>query len=332
MLAVQDTLRYLLDQNTRFALDARGTTNHCPMALVALARMGAGPDRLEAFFARWSEQYAIVETQPGMALSGDEWFAHVGNHAAFSSLRGHFLDAIRRDGATAVVAEVLSRTPQAPATGAFHAFIRVGYGIEAGHAGEIASGLAAYVATNLPVGIDCTGRRAAVSVEEGFASLADQLAGRDWPVGSITARLKAIAADPTFRRVLQSPPVGSSLLDDLARASIALYWQTADFTVLHMVTGVYAARLVLAQLPASLVHHMPASIWAALCAAYVSAGAQPLVSIDAPKVDAAWPDILRRAIASDDDHVIKMAYTCSEESKRYPDSSWYLAAAARIAG
>lgn len=335
MHTVQQTLHSLLDANARFALDARGTSNHCPMALVALARMGAAPDRLQAFFAQWSEHYAILETRPGVAIPGGDWLAHVGNPAAFSSLRWHFLEAIGRGGAPAVIAEVMRRAPHAPATGAFHAIIRIGYGIEAGHAGEIASGLAAYVATNLTVGNDGADRDAALSVEEGFARLSDQLAGRDWPVGSITGRLKAIAADPAFRRALQSPPASANLLDDLARVSIALYWQTFDFTVLHMVTGVCAARLVLAQVPAqvpaSTLHQMQASLWAAWCAAYVSVGAPPLVAIDPPTVEAAWPDVLRRAIASDDDHVIKMAYTCFRESMRYPDSSFYLAAAARLA-
>jgi hypothetical protein len=331
MHTVQQTLHSLLDANARFALDGRGTTNHCPMALVALARMGAAPDRLHAFFAQWSEHYAILETRPVMPILGGDWLAQVGNAAAFSSLRRHFLEAISRDGAPAVIAEVMRRAPHAPATGAFHAIIRIGYGIEAGHAGEIASGLAAYVATNLTVGNDGADRSAALSVEEGFARLSEQLAGRDWPVGSITGRLKAIAADPAFRRALQSPPASASLLDDLARVSIALYWQTADFTVLHMVTGVRAARLVLAQVPASTLHQMQALLWAAWCAAYVSVGAPPLVAIDPPKGEAAWPDLLRHAIASDDDHVIKMAYTCFRESMRYPDSSFYLAAAARLA-
>jgi hypothetical protein len=331
MHTVQQTLHSLLDANARFALDARGTSNHCPMALVALARMGAAPGRLQAFFAHWSEQYAIVETQPGTAIPGGDWLAQVGNAAAFSSLRRHFLDAIGRDGAPAVIAEVLSRAPHAPATGAFHAIIRLGYGIEAGHAGEIASGLAAYVATNLPVGIDGADRGRAGSVEEGFARLSQHLAGRDWPVGSITGRLEAIAADPTFRRELQAAPSGAGLLDELARVSIALYWQTFDFTVLHMVTGVCAARLVLAGVAASMRHRMQAPLWAALCAAYVSVGAPPMLAIDAPKGEADWPDVLRRAIASNDDHVIKMVYTCFSESVRYPDSSFYLAAAARIA-
>lgn len=331
MPSVQTTLQHLLDENVRFGLAARGTTNHCPMALVALANMGATPDRLQAFFTRWTDKYAIIETQPAVALAGSDWRAQVGNLAAFSSLRRHFAEAIGRDGAPAVIADVVSRAPHAPATDAFHALIRIGYGIEAGHDGEIAAGLAAYVAASLPIEIDTDERRAALSVEDGFAVMAAQLPDRDWPLGSITGRLRAIAADPTFRQALQSPPAGNNLLDELARVSIALYWQKADFTVLHMVTGVNAARLVLGRLPAALAERMRAPIWAALCATYVSVGAPPLIRVAAPEVQAAWPEVLQRAIASDDDHVIKMVYTCFMESQRYPDSSYYLAAASRIA-
>lgn len=329
--ALHDTLHRLLDENVRFALGARGTTNHCPMALVALARMGAAPDRLQAFFAQWRDNYAIIDTRPAIALAANDWLAQVGNPDAFSSLSRHFAHAIGRDGAPAVIAEVLGRAPHAPATDAFHAIIRIAYGIEAGHDGEIAAGLAAYVAASLPIDVETDGRRPASSVLDGFAAMSAQLAGRDWPPGSITGRLKAIAADPIFRQVLQPPPAGAGLLDELARASIALFWQTADFTVLHMVTGVCAARLVLGQLPPALADRLRAPVWSALCAAYVSVGAPPLVRVDAPRATDAWPDVLGRAVASDDDHVIKMVYTCFQESMRYPDSSYYLAAAARIA-
>ena len=330
MHTAENLLQHLLDENARFALDARGTTNHCPMALIALARMGATPDRLQAFFARWTDKYAITETQPHTPIGVDQWLAHVGNPASFSSLRRYFSEAIRRDGAPAVIGDVMRRAPHAPATGAFHAIIRLAYGIEAGHVGEMASGLAAYVAVNLPVDIDLKGRQPALSVEAGLAGMSSRLAGRDWPVGSITGRLAAIAADPDFRQALRAPPAGAGLFDDLARAAIALYWQTADFTVLHMVTGVHAARSLLAQVPDDLEQQLQTALWAAFCAAHVSVGAPPLLAVDAPTATAAWPDVMRQAIASDDDHVIKMVYTCFKESMRYPDSSCYLAAASRI--
>lgn len=331
MPAPQSTLTGLLDRNKRFALDARGTTNHCPMALVALARMGASDERLDAFFEHWALKYAIVETQAGAATVDGDWLAHLGNAAAFSALQRHFSASIAEKGAVAVMRDVISRAPFAPATGAFHAIIRLAYGIEAGHGGEVAAGLAAYVAINLPIHLDGNGGQAALSVDDGLAGLSAQFSGSSWESYSITGQLKAIAADPEFREALQMPPAVPRLLDDMARAAIELYWQKADFTVLHMVTGVHAIRILLAQLPETLGHQLLASTWPAFCAAYVSVGAPPLRPMDRPDTEADWPDVLRHAIRSDNDHVIKMAYTCFEESKRYPGSPYYLAAASRIA-
>jgi hypothetical protein len=59
-------------------------------------------------------------------------------------------------------------------------------------------------------------------------------------------------------------------------------------------------------------------------------GAPPLRAVEPPGCDAAWPEVLRLAAGSDNDHVIKMADTCFQESLRDPGSPYYLAAAARI--
>jgi hypothetical protein len=323
-------LAQLLDANANFALNARGTTNHCPMALVALARMGASSGRLRAFFDHWAATYAITETQPAAAIEGGDWLAQVGHAAAFSSLHRYFGEAIEARGAPAVIGDVFSRAPDAPATGAFHAIIRTAYGVEAEHAGEIAAGVAAYVATNLPIPIEWNGRRPALSVKDGLAGVAGRFAGARWPAGSITGQLTAIAAHPDFCSVLPAPPAGDSLLDDIARAAIELYWQTPDFTILHMVTGMHAARVLFAQLPDALVQRLIPAMWAAFCAAYVSVGAPPLRAVEPPDCHAGWPEVLRLAAGSDNDHVIKLADTCFQESLRDPASPYYLAAAARI--
>lgn len=42
-----------------------------------------------------------------------------------------------------------------------------------------------------------------------------------------------------------------------------------------------------------------------------------------------WPDIFAGAVPSNDDHVIKMVYTCHRESTRY-GNPLYQAAAARL--
>lgn len=322
-------LHELLDANATFALDAKGTTNHCPMALRALAGMGASPARLRAFFEMWRQRYAIIEPGAVAAIARADWKDHTGNAASFGALVRCFSDRIGDAGQDAVLREVNGGLPFAPATGAFHAIIRLAYGLEAGHAGEVAAGLAAYVSGYLPIEVALNGRAAAPTVDAGLAALSHAMHDRRFEGPSITGRLRGVAADPDFIGALSAPPLSTTLLDDMARAAIGIYWQTADFTALHMVTGLDAARSIFARLPACVVDEILPQLWMAFCAAYVSFGAPPLHAPEPIRPAMPWADLAAAAVESDNDHVIKMVYTCRREAGR-TGSPLYAAAAMRL--
>ncbi|MFC5473706.1 questin oxidase family protein [Paraherbaspirillum soli] len=332
-----EALRQLLDSNAQLDVEGKGTTNHCPMALCALAGMGAGPERLQAFFDMWVRRFGLPAPEITMRVDAQNWTEMTGNAAAFGALRAYFAHWIVRSGANAVVAQVLGRVPFAPASGAFHALIRLGYGLEAEHSGEIAAGLAALVSRNLPINMQSVERRRAASVHEGWAALSNALNGAVFSDDLISSRLRAVASEPLFGAHLLAPPEHAGLLDEMAHAALALYWKTNSFTVMHMVTGLFATRQVFAHIPGTLAQRLLPDVWAALCAAYVSIGAPPVAADElALPVDpvaageqVAWPELLQLAIASDDDHVIKMTFTCWREYQRQP-SSLYLLAAKRV--
>jgi len=328
-------LTELLDANARFDLAARGTTNHCPMALVALAGMGATPARLQASFDRWEREYALSAPPVDAIISRYDWAHHLGKRAAFGALRFCFLDWIADAGPVPVVTAVLQEVPFAPATQAFHALIRLAYGILANHEGEIASGLASLISSHLPIDVRLDQNRTAQSVSAGFDHVAHTLSDVAFPGNSITSRLVAVANDARFAMAVLAPPAQGASLDDLARATIAAYWRKRDFTLLHTVTATHAARIVFAQLDDSLTRQLLPSLWIALIAAYATvrqpanADAQAQAQADLPDLTVDWSDVCRMAIASDDDHVIKMTYTCLCEDRRHP-SPLYLASAARL--
>ncbi|MFM0361146.1 questin oxidase family protein [Paraburkholderia sediminicola] len=322
-------LNEFLDANARFDLMARGTTNHCPMALVALAGMGASPTRLQEFFDMWERDYAFSAPPVNTIVSRHEWSRQLGNAAAFGALRLCFLDWIAEAGSVPVISAVLKEVPFAPATQAFHALIRLAYGIEAAHPGEIASGLAALISSHLPIDARFDEARTAENVDAGFDHVVRAIDDSVVQGNSITSRLRAVACDVRFRQAVLAPPVVVSLLDDLAQATIGAYWRSPDFTVLHTVTATHAARILLAQLPDALAEQLLPGLWIALCAAYATVRRPVNVERDSPDVDVGWNDVCRMAVASNDDHVIKLAYTCLCEDRRNP-SPLYLASAARI--
>ena len=322
-------LSELLDANARFDLAARGTTNHCPMALVALAEMGASSARLQEFFDMWEREYALSAPPVDTIIARHEWAGHLGERAAFGALHLCFQDWIADAGPVPVITAVLQEVPFAPATQAFHALIRLAYGIEVGHAGEIASGLASLISSHLPIDVSLDENPTADSVDTGFDHVAQALSDVAFQGNSITSRLRVAATDVRFGSAVLAPPADVGLLDDLARATIGAYWRKPDFTLLHTVTATRAARIVFAQLHDSLIKQLLPSLWVALCAAYATVGrlADAEANVPDPAID--WGDVCRMAVASDDDHVIKMTYTCLCEDRRDP-SPLYLASAVRL--
>lgn len=299
------------------------------MTLVALANMGATPERLRAHFDFWRQKYALVEAHPRIPVTAENWTTLVGVREAFGSLQAYFAPWVASSGAQPVIEAVLRQVPMAPATEAFHAIIRIAYGLESANASEIAAGLAAYVAANLPSDFDLSGRDEIASVKEGFMRLSGRFCNSTWPGMSITDKLRAISADRAFGEELRLPPMGPDFLVEMRRAALALYWQTADFTVLHMVTGTHAARLLLTQMPADLAERFCPALWIAMAAAYVSVGAPREESMAVPEHVPQWDAMLAQAILADDDHVIKMVYTCHAESL-VDANPLYRAAAARL--
>ena len=126
-------------------------------------------------------------------------------------------------------------------------------------------------------------------------------------------------------------PESENILDELALWAIAAYWHTRDFTILHIVTGINAARMVLPYVNAQQMQARVEELWLALCVAYVSVGAPAIPNLPACLNKAAeqyaslaeWPEdwskLFEQAIHSNDDHVIKFTYTSYRENQLRPN-------------
>lgn len=318
-----DYLHALLDANQAFALNGRDTTNHCPMALHALHEMGAGPQQLQRFFAHWQTTHALPA---GTANQGDEEERH------FVQLRQQLTSRFAEQGWLPTFRELLEER-LSPAGGAFHPLIRFACALENGHQGEQAAALAAWHCKPLRLpegeGVACR------DISTLLGSLSAQWQGSHWPGEWITTRLRQVAADPRWPGSLpRRLDDDGDVLTQLAEAALPLYWQTRNFTVLHLVTGSRAAAIVARQLPEALQGAWQALMWQAVAAAYLTVGAPPLHEQRWPDLAGLhWQEVLPQAVASLDDHVIKLVHCCWRESARSPrHGSRYLAVAARALG
>ena len=118
------------------------------------------------------------------------------------------------------------------------------------------------------------------------------------------------------------------LLPRLAALAVARYAETRNFTVLHMVTGLRALRVLSrwVELDAATAAVLVRTFTAAWLAARIGANVAP-----PPAAPTSWPEVIAAAIASDDDHVIKIVHACREEAAVYGPGRYLEAAALAVA-
>jgi len=310
MIANPAALFALLDDNVSYDQSyGAGLSNHLPMALGALALLGADDGRLLEFHAHSSRKLRPA-TDDGYIVTRANWAHRLGERDAFAAYRRYYDSELRRALATDIVNNAVSMLAGGIGGAAFHALIELGYGLRLNHRGEIAAGLASLASCWMPLGelqkldFDAT-------IAERVAVLRLKVGTpRTWPSdGLISSRMEAVASQAGFGRHAALPE--GLKLSDIAAFAAESYWHQPNFTLLHLVTGCNAlGRVIAAGVPESAV--LP-GFWQAFCAATLTVPmADKLVTLPVPSRLPDWPTIRDRAIASDDDHVIKLVQVCDE--------------------
>jgi hypothetical protein len=241
------------------------------------------------------------------------------------------LDALRREVvASGLAGAVRDRVPAlagGPATALFHPMIRLAYGLDVGHDGQVAAALLdwqrRFDVLPLPE-VEPGGRR----LREVAADLADASRGR-WRE---TYDLHEVARRPELAASLDGLAVDDRTLDDVSSFALAAHATAEAFITLHLVTGARAVRAVAAAVDDDVALALVASTARAMTVAYAAVGAPPLlgdVELDElrhralPSAEA----IAERAIADLDPHVVKLANVALVEEARTGDPLYRYVAA-----
>jgi hypothetical protein len=322
------SLRTLLDEGLQFDAEYRGKlSNHLPMALVALARLGADEQRLAAFAAGYARRlHAAPAAQPWPA--GDAWQGRFGDPRAWPIYRGLFDEWLDDEGAPAVLAQALPPLLRGVGAAAFHGLIRTAYAVAAGHSHGLADGLAYWACRWFALG---AGPGSGTEADPAVVLARLGMARPRQPM--IAERMLQVAQQPRFRRVagaLRIDPDAS--LERLATMAARLYADSGDFTVLHLVTSAHAMRVLLPWLEADEAAAALGHYWLAYAAGHAASGLGAAAAPPAPPAPPLpWPDIVARAIASDDDHVAKLVDSCREQERSYGGTVWREAATRAVA-
>jgi hypothetical protein len=321
-------LHRLLDEAAAYDPEyGAGMSNHLPMALLALAHLGADESRLREFFAAYRNDKQL---QPARALTpwpaGDAWAGRFGQRHAWPMYLDLFQQWVAHEGAADVLAQALPALMQGVGAAAFHGLIRTAAGVRAGHAGEVAQGLAHWAAFHLPLGELPPSPSARRCVADPAQVLRRLRAGMS-NAGSIAGRMRDAAAGGAVNAQAARLVVEDATAERLARAAAFAYAESGNFTALHLVTGTHAMR-VLARFVGDGQARTQAWrwFWQAYAHGVVAARLQPAA---VPLVLRPWSELVVAAIAQRDEHVIKLVDAAREEERHYGGNGEWQRAAAR---
>ncbi|PTT91983.1 hypothetical protein DBR42_02885, partial [Pelomonas sp. HMWF004] len=219
-------LHALLDAGQAYAATYQGRlSNHLPMAQQALHELGAPAERLQAWTAAHAAQLAPrVDVAPSAGCE-------LGQPDSEDAWRAHFAARIDQLGAAGALREALTLLLPGVGAMAFHGLIRTGHAVLAGHAGELAAGLAHWASHFMALPVAAGG--APLPSVDWLAALA-RLPRPVYPAGSfITDRMQAWGRTPGFAAVAGRLQQHPDLLRDTALLAARTYAATGNFTVLH---------------------------------------------------------------------------------------------------
>jgi hypothetical protein len=325
-----------------------GLSNHGPMAAEALVRLGradAVPHWLDGYLPRLDDAPSASDR-----ITDATWPQALGSLNRVADWEAYFRAQLAEERWQDVFARWWPRLLPGVAAAATHGVIRTSHAArslalaeaagtrdDAERRGELARGLAYWAASyvELPgAGLPGAGPAAAGHLELTAAIRALPVLAEPPAGDTITGRLKAgLAREPGFGpavAALRPPADPRAALRDLARefAGIFLVYGTdRPITFLHAVTAPVAAYSVLPLLPADLARPTRDALWRVAAALYsVHAGdvtPRPLPAADPPPPD----DLTDRAVATGDEHAIKLTEACLRVHAETPDPVFLHAAA-----
>lgn len=328
----------LMAQMPAWGSEFTGTfSNHAPMVITALDRIGGDPERLQDFFVHYRDTKKLLPFgEPTVALETSTWMSALGQREREPDLRAFFVGEVARLGLDeAVRLYVPHLAPGVPAS-AFHGLMRLAYGIIRRSDEDVAVALGYWAATYYtlppPTGAPpITDDPAEVLARTAAIEPLRHLKLHDL----LWQNMRDSGATPEFRNVVDWLAIGPDTMRRMAETAIVLFAATQHFAALHVVTGLHWIRTVEPLVDRGTVETLLRAFWQGVAGLVPELGFPTLPdaatvarwrAIPAPD----WPELEAVACTSYDEHDISIAYSGHEEDMVYGDPLYRVAVARRL--
>jgi hypothetical protein len=281
------------------------------MAALAMRGLGASSENSVTYLRNYSTKLASAEDD-------------------YLQLRAEYLEQIDARGSDAVLDHHLPDLISGWVKDAFHPLIRIAFGYEWQIPTEIAAGLAYLRLCGADERIASAAGLSVLSAADSDAlfSIAAQLPPAAADRATFTSKVQSIVQSAEFE---QAAFTVADNVRHVSRSALEVFDQTHDFFALHLVTGAHAFRVLYAFAGPTRDAIFNLGLVAA-CAAAEAEDRQATETLEVSRTDdpTDWSTLLRLDGEPEDEHRIKLAYSCMRQAEFFNDPLYLQAASAYL--
>ncbi len=290
-----------------------GFSNHLPMSLVALDYMQASDHQLNNYYLKSISNLNLREINSrdqNFNFSKDD----LGKRERFEDFFTFFKKRLKNISTEELLNEMIPILIKGVAGAAFHPLIRLSYALKSKSQDEIAISLAYWASEYLDLDNN------PIQTDEKLESIRERLdryTNHNSSLSNITDRIKVVNSAIKDSKSSTQPKKIS--LDSIREFALVEFAKADNFTLLHTVTACHAYKSIskYCQNNEESLRHF----WHAILVAQLSTGITYIHTISKPpEINMEWPQILKLAVTSTDDHIIKLVYTCWDQNNHTPNT------------
>jgi hypothetical protein len=321
-----------------------GNSNHAPMVAEALCAMGR-PDAVMPWVARYSDR---MMPRPSVRdrISGEDWRSALGERNRFAEWAAFFGEELQKAAWSEVLDCWMARLAPGFCAAATHGVIRVGHAVRSlaaadtpGRVRELADALASWAATyqELPASRDAA--NGTMTPRQAIARIPVIPSAKRRELGNITASLAVLDDFPEFGPVIglidvdgDIGPLLSELTEVFARVHLANARNLLTTIVfIHGVTSLAALGSIVPEVSDRTARAGLRYAWQSACGLYACFGGSTPFAQDIETREQDKDDLVERALANGDEHVIKFTEACMRRHALDPSPAYLAAAASALA-
>jgi hypothetical protein len=321
-----------------------GNSNHAPMVAEALCALGC-PDAVMPWIARYRER---MSPRPGAStpIGSEEWRTALGERGRFADWSAFFAEELRERPWRDVLDNWMERLAPGFCAAATHGVIRVGHAARgladsetSPRLRELADAFASWAATHQQLPTSGRAANGRLTPREAIARIPVVPPDRRGNAGNITASLRMLDEVPEFAPVIGSidttadlAPLVAELTEVFARVYLAnAHDIRTTIAFIHGVTSPAALGNIAPEISEQTARAALRYAWQSGCALYACFGGETAMAEDIEPRKADADELVERAIAHGDEHVIKFTEACLRRHTLSP-LPVYIAAADHVIG